>query len=129
MKKNKKWETLIWALVSLTIFVLIALSIVTIIDLKNQNDNLNIKNLEEKILKENLKNIFENANLNNFSENEIFFLDYSWENINFSRDDSFENKNFFLENEQNWKYKISFKKNKNIEWIDILPEINIKSNK
>lgn len=133
MKKNKKAETMSWILVSIAIIAIIWLGIISIINFQNQNSKILEENFKKQILSLNVENILKsNEAWKTLDKNtKTFYINNTWENISFSHDEKFKQKNFSLKNANRndiEKYNISIKRKINKVWeeiIEVFPEIII----
>lgn len=133
MKKNKKAETMSWILVSIAIIAIIWLGIISIINFQNQNSKILEENFKKQILSLNVENILKsNEAWKTLDKNtKTFYINNTWENISFSDNEKFKQKNFSLKNANRndiEKYNISIKRKINKVWeeiIEVFPEIII----
>lgn len=133
MKKNKKAETMSWILVSIAIIAIIWLGIISMVNFQNQNSKILEENFKKQILSLNVENILKsNKAWKTLDKNtKTFYINNTWENISFSDDEKFKQKNFSLKNVTGndiEKYNISIKRKINKVWeeiIEVFPEIII----
>lgn len=133
MKKNKKAETMSWILVSIAIIAIIWLGIISMVNFQNQNSKILEENFKKQILSLNVENILKsNKAWKTLDKNtKTFYINNKWENISFSDDENFKQKNFSLKNVTGndiEKYNISIKRKINKVWeeiIEVFPEIII----
>lgn len=133
MKKNKKAETMSWILVSIAIIAIIWLGIISMVNFQNQNSKILEENFKKQILSLNVENILKsNEAWKTLDKNtKTFYINNTWENISFSDNEKFKQKNFSLKNANRndiEKYNISIKRKINKVWeeiIEVFPEIII----
>lgn len=131
MKNNKKAETLIWFLVVSIILAMTITWIISIAKFNNSNNELFYRKIEKKIIKRNIENIMEKIDTDSINEwAEFYISNESW-NIQLSLDNNFIKKTSSLENikpNYDWLvYRVTLIKLPKIEWINLMPEINIDS--
>lgn len=82
MQKNIRWETIIWLVIIITLISIALLSLFKILEYDKKLD-LDYKKINYiSILETNTYNIIKKINTTNLKENDIFFLEKSWNEIN-----------------------------------------------
>ncbi len=74
MIKDKKWESLVWIVIGITILSFCILWIVNIINYSTNLIDSFTKNVRLNILKDNLSHITDALDTNNIAENELFYI-------------------------------------------------------